>query len=190
MAFSITYAGNGNFNMTVDGQTTTFNLADLDMMLRTEQVAQHDQEIAEQMQSIQESNVKRKALNELLTQMRKSKEEGRDDDSTNPTEAKGSVSFELSGYEEEGSKTVAQWMDRFGITRTDVQGGDSNKTNRDNQWEASITAVRTEVDNITSQSESEFLRFRQLVDKRSTALQEAKTTLSNDKRLKDTILQG
>jgi hypothetical protein len=29
-----------------------------------------------------------------------------------------------------------------------------------------------------------------LVDKRGTALQAAKTTLTNDKRLKDTITQG
>ena len=36
----------------------------------------------------------------------------------------------------------------------------------------------------------QMLRFRQMVDKRGTALQEAKTTLSNDKRLKDAILQG
>ena len=58
------------------------------------------------------------------------------------------------------------------------------------QWDTNINAVKAAVDNVTSDSEMQMLRFRQMVDKRGTALQEAKTTLTNDKRLKDAIVQG
>ena len=82
-----------------------------------------------------------------------------------------------------GSKTIAGWMEHFGIPQADVKNGSAG-------WDANINATKSAIDNITSDSEMQMLRFRQMVDKRGTALQEAKTTLSNDKRLKDAIVQG
>ena len=95
-------------------------------------------------------------------------------------------SFSLDGYG--GPKDVATWIKEFGITRTDVNPGDKDKAGA--AWDANINAAKSAIDNITSDSEMQMLRFRQMVDKRGTALQEAKTTLTNDKRLKDAIVQG
>ena len=262
MSFSVQYAGNGNFSMMVNGQQQTFNLADLNTMLRMEQVSQYDQGIADQLGEIQHTNTKRKALNQLLAKMRSAKSSEGDDNvardsmlgkdratigdkrhqddyvnfrqdeirkahneiartegdsrpltaaETKTAEAKAmqraddwtgnlqamyddrerkfedAGAFSLEGYG--GPKDVSEWMKEFGITATDVKPGE-DKTKRDGQWDANINAVKSEVDNITSDSEMQMLRFRQMVDKRGTALQEAKTTLSNDKRLKDAIIQG
>lgn len=163
-------------------------MADLNAMLRMEQVEGMDQTIADQLGEIRTTNQKRKALNQLLAKMRQHKSENRDDDTwSNMTTAQNSESFSLEGYG--GPKDVQDWMDHFGITRTNVIV-DANAETRDGQWDANINAVKSQIDNITSDSEMQMLRFRQMVDKRGTALQEAKTTLSNDKRLKDTIVQG
>ena len=188
MSFSVNYAGNGNFTMTVNGKSQTLNLADLNTMLRMEQVAQYDQGIADQLGEIQRTNTKRKALNQLLSRMRKNKSERRDNHgAATDYNNRGSGKFTLDG--ETGTKDVDGWMAHFGITRTEVDINDSN-SDFDADWDTNINAVKTQVDNITSDSEMQMLRFRQMVDKRGTALQEAKTTLSNDKRLKDAILQG
>ena len=98
------------------------------------------------------------------------------------TSVSSSGGFSLDGMP--GSQTIAGWMEHFGIISTTVKDGDP-KTRDTN-----ISAVKSAIDNITSDSEMQMLRFRQMVDKRGTALQEAKTTLSNDKRLKDAIIQG
>ena len=190
--FAITYAGNGQFTMTVDGKTETFNIADMDIALRMEQVELWDQEIADQYAEIKEANLKRTQLNELLSQMRKQKEEGLDDDSSwsgMSSSAKAGTEFELEGIE--GERSVDEWMDYFGWhdDMTDVNYNKS-KDKRDAQWDANIEAVKGEIDQITSDSELKMLRFRQLVDKRGTALQEAKSTMQQDKRLKDQVLQG
>ena len=186
MSFSVNYAGNGNFTMTVNGKSQTLNLADLNTMLRMEQVAQYDQGIADQLGEIQRTNTKRKALNQLLAKMRQHKAEGRDDDWGGGTKAeqsgteiikdgpgkeyhnaKHSERFRLEG---EGStaRTVDGWMDYYGITKTDV-GHDLEAAKRDSQWDANVNAVKTQIDNITSDSEMQMLRFRQMVDKRGTA---------------------
>ena len=271
---SINYAGNGNFQMTVNGQTQTFNIADLNTMLRMEQVATYDQQIADQMGEIQRTNQKRKALNTLLSKMRSLKESNGDDDSAVAEPKKGDTSYhiyssmaahdmqrdmfasaevneknevvrwkvsdaelqakygmtrgeyfakladqqhkggpdphqayaqkiaesDLANRQEKfaaetvslegfgGPKTVAAWMKEFGITRTDVNPSDKDKAK--SAWDTNINAVKSQIDNITSDSEMQMLRFRQMVDKRGTALQEAKSTLTNDKRLKDAIVQG
>ena len=187
--FSITYNGSGMFTMTVDGETQTFNIADMDLALRMEQVETWDQEIADQYAEIKEANMKRKALNELLAQMRKAKSEGRDDDGNESSwSGKGSLTFSLEGTDGQ-TRNIDDWMDYFGITKTDVQYNKSGDK-RDAQWDANIEAVKGEIDQITSDSELKMLRFRQLVDKRGTALQEAKSTMQQDKRLKDQVLQG
>lgn len=187
--FSIQYNGSGMFTMTVDGETQTFNIADMDLALRMEQVETWDQEIADQYAEIKESNMKRKALNELLAKMRKAKSEGRDDDGTESSwSGKGSLTFSLEGTDGQ-TRNIDDWMDYFGITKTDVNCKKS-KDKRDAQWDANIEAVKGEIDQITSDSELKMLRFRQLVDKRGTALQEAKSTMQQDKRLKDQVLQG
>ena len=177
--FSVGYAGNGMFTVTSGGETRTMNIADMDIMLRTEQVEIYDQEIADQYAEIKAANDKRKAYNELLSQMRSAKEAGK-------TRA-GSDSFELSGYEDEGSKTVRGWMDYFGMTGTTTEGSVSSAT-LDQQWDANIEEVKGLIDEITSDTELMMLRFRQMVDKRGTALQEAKSTMQQDKQLKDRIL--
>ena len=185
---SIQYAGNGNFNMVVNGQSQTFNLADLNTMLRMDQVAQYDQSIADQLSEIQKTNQKRKALNQLLSKFRQMKAEGRDDDGeASAWNGKGSGHFALEG--ESGTRSAHGWLEYYGLTVTDVDHSTSAST-RDAAWDANINAVKSRVDNITSDSEMQMLRFRQMVDKRGTALQEAKTTLANDKRLKDAIVQG
>ena len=184
---SVAYAGNGTFSVTVNGKSQTLNMADLNAMLRMEQVEGMDQTIADQLSEIRTTNEKRKALNQLLSHMRKQKSDGRDDHSTNASQAGAAEKVQLEG--ESGTKTVKEWMDHLGITWTDVQG-DKDKATRDGNWDANISAVKSQIDNITSDSEMQMLRFRQMVDKRGTALQEAKTTLSNDKRLKDAIVQG
>ena len=205
--FSITYAGNGMFNMTVDGKTETFNIADMDIALRMEQVGLWDQEIADQYQEIKEANQKRKALNELLAQMRKAKSEGRDDDGNkNSWSGKGSYKFKLEGmsgtatnYNDDGNNVgtvnganannIDNWLDYFGITKTEVDHKKS-KNKRDAAWDANIEAVKGAIDAISSDSEMMMLRFRQLVDKRGTALQEAKSTLQANTRLQQTITQS
>jgi hypothetical protein len=189
MSFSIAYAGNGNFTMTVDGKTQTFNLADLNTMLRMEQVEQYDTQIADQLKEIQATNMKRKQLNQLLSKMRQAKAEGRDDDGNESSwDGKGSLTFKLDGTDGT-TRNLQGWMQYFGLTCVDVSCAGDQKT-RDTNWDTNITAVKGLIDDITSDSEMQMLRFRQLVDKRGTALQEAKTTLTNDKRLKDTITQG
>ena len=70
---SINYAGNGNFQMTVNGQQKTLNLADLNTMLRMEQISSYDQTIADQLSAIQQTNQRRNALNQLLRLMRSQK---------------------------------------------------------------------------------------------------------------------
>ena len=202
MNASVTYAGNGTFNVTMDGKTQTLNMADLNTMLRMEQVEGMDSTIADQLAEIQQTNKKRKALNKLMSTMRQYKSEGKDDDystdmvdySTQSADTeqtgntKGSALFKLEGMDGK-ARSVDGWLDHFGITKTDVNQT-ADKSDRDEDWDANISAVKGEIDNITSDSEMQMLRFRQMVDKRGTALQEAKTTLSNDKRLKDAILQG
>lgn len=204
-SFAITYNGSGMFTMTVDGKAQTFNIADMDLALRMEQVEVWDQEIADQYAEIKESNLKRKALNELLAKMRQYKSEGRDDDikdgdwstgaqsgsemtAAQSDHSKSSDRFKLEGMGDE-ARSVDGWMDYFGLTKTDVRANTS-KEKRDGQWDVNIEAVKGKVDEITSDSELKMLRFRQLVDKRGTALQEAKSTMQQDKRLKDQVLQG
>lgn len=199
-AATITYAGSGNFSVTINGQTQTLNLADLNTMVRMEQIQGMDQTIADQLQEITAKNEKRKALNELLAKMRQYKSEGKDDDfydgdwdtenqsgaAGSSTGNNGSERFVLEG-QGTTARSVDGWMDYFGLTKTDVQQHEDG-TKRDSQWDANIEAVKGEVNNITTESESDMLRFRQMVDKRSTGLQEAKTTLTNDKRVKDNIV--
>lgn len=203
----ISYAGNGNFNMTVNGKTQTFNLADLNTMLRMEQVATYDQQIADQLTEIQSTNQKRKMLNQLMSKMRQYKSEGRDDDYAHASskwqkdaDAAGGTSVESKGHGKtsdtfklEGSDGTARsmqgWMNHLGIESTDV-AYNAETSKRDGQWDTNINNLKSAIDNITSDSEMQMLRFRQMVDKRGTALQEAKTTLTNDKRLKDAIIQG
>ncbi|MBI1247935.1 hypothetical protein GC197_08865 [bacterium] len=200
---NVTYDGNGN--PVTETVTKTLDIASLDMMLRSEQVEQYDQEVADQYAEIKASNEKRKALNDLLAKMRSYKSEGRDDDTkadgswggdeqhgtelsaSNSDESKGSDRFYLDGQGTE-ARSVDGWMDYFGLTKTDVQF-DAKGDKRDSQWDANIEAVKGLVDEVTSDSEMMMLRFRQLVDKRSTALQEAKSTMQSDKQLKDRILQ-
>ena len=174
---SVAYAGNGMFSVTVNGKTENLNMADLNAMLRMEQVEGMDSTIADQLGEIRTTNQKRKALNTVLSKMRQSKSEEKDDDGTT------ALTFSVEG--ESGTKTTKQWMTHFGITATDVKGGSDGDT-----WDTNISAVKSQIDNITSDSEMQMLRFRQMVDKRGTALQEGKTTLSNDKRRKDAIIQG
>lgn len=227
MSSSVSYAGNGLFNITQEVMvrdengdiqydsngnavtetiTKTMDIASMDLMLRTEQVELYDQEVADQYAEIQAANEKRKALNDLLAIMRSYKEEGRDDDikvdgdwdadnqvgneldAADSDDAEGSDRFVLEGMGDE-ARTVDGWMDYFGLTKTDVQY-DADDDERDSQWDANIEAVKGLVDEVTSDSELMMLRFRQLVDKRSTALQEAKSTMQADKQLKDRILQG
>lgn len=190
---SIQYAGNGNFTVSENGGTKTFNLADLNTMLRMDQVAQYDQQIADQLGEIQKTNQKRKALNALLSLARKSKADRKYSDNRSGSTAGKSDSYNrrwssgdhsLPGHTEE--RSIKEWMQYFGISHTTTNTGE----NFDSAWEANINAIKGEIDNITSDSEMQMLRFRQMVDKRGTALQEAKTTLTNDKRLKDAIVQG
>lgn len=181
---SIQYAGNGNFTMTVNGKAQTFNLADLNTMLRMEQVASYDEQIADQLGEIQRTNQKRKTLNALMARMRKEKGDGKNDDVAKDA-------YSLPG--ESGTKTTEDWMKHLGLGHTDVPDSKSkthSKSDWSAAWDANINNVKTAIDNITSDSEMQMLRFRQMVDKRGTALQEAKTTLTNDKRLKDAIVQG
>lgn len=201
MSFSVQYAGNGNFNMTVNGQQQTFNLADLNTMLRMEQVAQYDQGIADQLGEIQKTNQKRKALNFLLSKARQFKSEGKTDGyktSSDGIADDPSLEFEVEGFKAQyandgtNKQGIRTWMIQFGMdvgANTQINS-DTSKTDRDAKWDTLINNLKTNVDNITSDSEMQMLRFRQMVDKRGTALQEAKTTLSNDKRLKDAIIQG
>ena len=181
MSLSVNYAGNGNFTIEVNGKSQTFNLADLNMMLRIEQVAQYDQGIADQLSEIKQTNTKRKALNVLLSKMRDAKSKNKDSDVNH-----SDIKFELEGYGDK-PKSFAEWAVVFGFELTPATGKDDKKSEA---WDANINAVKGLVDNVTSDSEMQMLRFRQMVDKRGTALQEAKTTLSNDKRLKDAIIQG
>ena len=177
MSFSVSYTGNGTFTMIVDGKSQTLNLADLNTMVRMEQVEQYDQGIADQLGEIQRTNQKRKTLNALLSKLRDHKSRDAWGDGGK---------FSLPG--ESGSKHAHEWITHFGVTYTQINTSDSTKKRA--QWDSNISAVKTQIDNITSDSEMQMLRFRQMVDRRGTALQEAKTTLSNDKRLKDAILQG
>ena len=206
--FSIEYAGNGMFNMTVDGKTQTFNIADMDIALRMEQVGLWDQEIAEQYEAIKEANLKRKALNELLSQMRKAKNEQRDDDGVQSSWSnKGSYVFSLEGVEGtyknfkdkgeavgtvDGSTAmnIDDWMDYFGLTKSDVDCNTKKKEDKDSAWDANIEAVKGAIDAVSSDSEMMMLRFRQLVDKRGTALQEAKSTMSQNTRLQGDIARS
>lgn len=230
MSSSVSYAGNGLFNITqevmvrdengniqydsngnpvTETVTKTMDIASLDLFLRTEQVELYDQEVADQYAEIKAANEKRKALNDLLAVMRSYKEEGRDDDtvidgvwSSNDsslavgTELEGSDTsddrasdrFVLDGTDDQ-ARTVRGWMDYYGLEGPDVYAS-ADDDERDGQWDANIEAVKGLVDEVTSDSELMMLRFRQLVDKRSTALQEAKSTMQADKQLKDRILQG
>ena len=175
---SIQYAGNGNFQMTVDGKSQTFNLADLNTMLRMDQVAGYDQQIADQLSEIQQTNQKRKAMNQLLSKMRDFKARQIDDNVSGE-------SFSLPGYSNGQPQQMHAWEKQFGLEVNDAKGGGDADA-----YDRKITGLKSAIDNITSDSEMQMLRFRQMVDKRGTALQEAKTTLTNDKRLKDAIIQG
>ena len=64
-----------------------------------------------------------------------------------------------------------------------------SKNPSSDQWDANIEAVKSQIDNVSSDTELKMLRFRQLIDKRGTALQEAKETMQNDKKLKDQIVK-
>jgi hypothetical protein len=141
MSFSIAYAGNGNFTMTVDGKTQTFNLADLNTMLRMEQVEQYDTQIADQLKEIQATNMKRKQLNQLLSKMRQAKAEGRDDDGNESSwDGKGSLTFKLDGTDGT-TRNLQGWMQYFGLTCVDVSCTGDQKT-RDTNWDTNITAVK------------------------------------------------
>ena len=185
---SIQYAGNGNFTMTVNGKAQTFNLADLNTMLRMEQVASYDQQIADQLGEIQRTNQKRKNLNLLMSAYREIKANrtyATHDSKRSDEKNADKLTLTVDGKTE--TKDPEVWMREFGIVY-----GDSSKTGKtyDAEMDRSIQNLKSEIDNITSDSEMQMLRFRQMVDKRGTALQEAKTTLTNDKRLKDAIIQG
>ncbi len=190
--FSMQYKGDGQFAVTVDGETTVMNMADMDLFLRMEQVEQWDQEIADQYSEIKEANLKRKQLNQLLTKMRKAKSEGKDDDDKSTwagANSKKSEEFKLEGTDGE-NRSVDEWFTYFGLhdDMTDVQHNKSKKT-RDAQWDTNIEVIKGQIDEISSDTELKMLRFRQLVDKRGTALQEAKSTMTADKQLKDNILR-
>jgi hypothetical protein len=206
--FSINYAGNGMFSVTVGGETKMMNMADMDIALRVEQIEEWDKEIADQYAEIKESNLKRKQLNELLATMRKYKTEGRDDDikldnswgtdkqsgssavdAANSSNSKSSDRFKMEGTDGQ-ARSVDGWLDYYGLgaQKTDVQHNKSS-SKRDAQWDANIELVKGLVDEISSDSELQMLRFRQLVDKRSTALQEAKSTMTAQKRAMDNVLQ-
>ena len=169
------------FSVTMNGKTETLNMADLNAMLRMEQVEGYDQTIADQLGEIQRTNKKRKALNQLMSHMRDHKTRNLD----SRTKYSGE-SFKLEGYGNE-AKSFDEWSTEFGFKMTTAGGKPSEKSAA---WDTNINAVKGLVDNVTSDSEMQMLRFRQMVDKRGTALQEAKTTLQNDKRLKDAIVQG
>ena len=160
MSFSITHVGNGNFQMTVGGKTQTFNLADLNMFLRMEQIAGYDAAIADQLSEIQATNKQRKVLNGLMDKVR----------------ADTGGSFTLPGHTDSTARTVTEWFTALNITSGDK--------------DTKIANLKNAIDNLTSDSEMQMLRFRQMVDKRGTALQEARTTLTDDKRNKEKALQG
>ena len=174
---SVNYAGNGMFSVTVNGKTESLNMADLNAMLRMEQVEGMDQTIADQLGEIRKTNQKRKTLNQFLARLRDFKHRKIDDNASGER-------FTLEGTDGT-SRQVHEWETYFGIDAPDAKGGGDGGA-----YDAKISAVKSQIDNITSDSEMQMLRFRQMVDKRGTALQEAKTTLSNDKRLKDAIVQG
>ena len=186
--FSVTYNGSGMFTITANGETHTLNIADMDIMLRTEQVEIYDQEIADQYAEIKEANMKRKALNELLVKMREQKTEKRDDDAEHGGSVAGEE-FSLPGYEDHGNQDVDYWRDEFGLGDWDVDHS-KGTTEQDAQWDVGIEAAKAAIDAISSDTELLMLRFRQMVDKRGTALQEAKSTMQQDKQLKDTIIRS
>ena len=188
MSGAVTYTGNGMFSVTMNGKTETLNMADLNAMLRMEQVEGYDQTIADQLAEIRSTNEKRKNLNLLLSSYRKIKANrtyATADPARSASRNADKLTLTVNGKTE--TKDPEEWMKEFGI-----EYGDSSKTGSkyDAEMDRSISNLKSRIDNITSDSEMQMLRFRQMVDKRGTALQEAKTTLSNDKRLKDAIVQG
>lgn len=193
---SVGYVGQGQFVVIVNGQQKTMSIGDMNLMLRMEQVEQWDKEIADQFAEIQQANNKRKQLNGLISAMRSAKENLRNDDIHK---------ISLEGFPASEKRTIHHWLELQGfkqgdggfvdITRGDVSKAtskDAKQADKDvvrSKWDANIELVKSKIDALSSDTELKMLRFRQLVDKRGTAMQEAKSTLQQEKRLKDSILQ-
>lgn len=187
---------NGMFVM--DGQS--YDLGTLMLVINEKRTSLIDQQIADRMSAMQDRNKKIKALNELLATFRSYKAEGRDDQKVNAPKIpfisssyfeeyaakKSGTPFKISGMGDV-ARTPAQWMDHFGLKRTDVKHG-SKAAERDAQWDANITAIQTAIDGLNSDSQLEMTQLQSLMNKRNTASDMTTNIIANDKKSKDTIV--
>ncbi len=180
---SVRASGDGMF--IVNGKE--MDLGQLMLQLNLDRTKQLDAQIADQMSEIQDRNNKLKALNELLSQMRSAKAEGRDDDSGDWGD-KTSAVFNLDGTDGQ-SRNVDDWMDYFGLTKTDVQY-DAKTETRDAQWDANIEAVKGEIDGLNSDSQLAMTRMQSLVNKRNEAFDTGSNMLQNDQKSRDSVVRN
>ena len=179
--------GGGKFEVVTNGKTEQINLADLNMLVRMEQVHDLNNEIATHLAGIQADNQKRDALNQLLERARTYQENGWDDDS--------SRSFSLEGYSDRRTFKGWELLLNNGKALSEISTGVNDAEvimtpERRAEWDKKITDLKDLIDNVASDVESKLIKFRQVSDKRAVAIQDAKTTLAGDKRLREVIAQS
>ena len=83
--------------------------------------------------------------------------------------------------------SLVDWVSHFGLQSPAIFFDGTETGKFDSFYDSILQNAKSTVDDLTTDSETHMLRFRQMVDKRGAALQDAKTTLGNDKRLKDAV---
>lgn len=177
-------SGDGMF--IVDGHK--MDLGTLMMMLQLDRTEQLDKQIQDQMNEISQRNNKLKAMNELLSAMRKAKSDGSNDNINVTIDGKTKPLYsKMESYTDKnwlGIKQTKQrevaaddsWAKEYGIKWTDINGGASKKT-RDGQWDTNIENLKGVIDGMNSDSQLSMIRLQSLIDKRNQAYEMASNTL-------------
>jgi hypothetical protein len=177
----------------VDGEK--LDLGQLMMELQLDMTTEIDRQIADQMAEIKDRNTELQFMNDLLSNMRKFKAEGWNDEHG----AEQWMSFDLNGdgsivhggeekfgtlADGQESRTMEDWFPEFGIEWTEVSGSTAT---REKKWDANIEAVKGKIDSLNSESQLDMIRLQSLMDKRNQRYEQASNTLQKDQKTRDTI---
>jgi hypothetical protein len=176
-------SANGMFSVTNSaGQVKNVDLGTLMAMLQIDHTKSLDDSITDKMGDIKARNTQLSQMTEFLSELRKLKAEGRDDGDRNSVHS--NVELSIDGISKPLKGPGASWASEFGLqsqwtdvigTRDDKRGDDLSKWN--SEWDANISLLKNRLDTLNSDSQRDMVELQQLMDKRGTAMDEARRGL-------------